>query len=76
VDRMTNELFRILLVEDNPSDVFLFRAALEHAKVNCELIVLSDGQLAMEFFCQGRSESFPPGRSKRGPLLPYLGGWS
>jgi chemotaxis family two-component system response regulator Rcp1 len=47
---MNNELITILLVEDNPADVYLFQNALERAKVNCQLILLSDGEMAMQFF--------------------------
>jgi chemotaxis family two-component system response regulator Rcp1 len=46
---MNNELTTILLIEDNPTDVYLFKNALERANVKCELIVLSDGGMAMEF---------------------------
>ena len=38
---------KILMIEDNPGDVELFRFALEHAKLNCELIVISDGGEAL-----------------------------
>ena len=47
---MTNERFTILLVEDNEADVYLFKDALARAKVNCDLTVLSDGEMAMQFF--------------------------
>lgn len=46
---MSDELFRILLVEDNAADAYLFRMALENAKVNFELTVLSDGAEALAF---------------------------
>ena len=47
---MNNEPITILLVEDNPADVFLLRDGLERAQVSCELIVLSDGEMALQFF--------------------------
>ncbi len=38
---------RILLVEDNPGDVELFRLALKKARLDCELTVLDDGADAL-----------------------------
>ena len=46
---MNDQLFRILLVEDNSGDVYLFRLALEIAKLNFELIVIDDGAAALAF---------------------------
>ena len=46
---MSDELFRILLVEDNAADVYLFRKALEHAGLDFELIVIQDGADALAF---------------------------
>jgi len=40
---------RILLVEDNDADVYLFRKALAGAELNFELIVIEDGGRAMQF---------------------------
>ena len=40
---------RILLVEDNDADVYLFRKALSSAELNFELVVLEDGGRAMQF---------------------------
>lgn len=45
----TPGLARILLVEDNPADVMLTRAALEEAKFANELHVARDGEEAMRF---------------------------
>ena len=39
----------ILLVEDNPADVGLVREALEEHASACELIVITDGESAIEF---------------------------
>jgi CheY-like chemotaxis protein len=44
--------FRILVVEDNPADVELLRLALADADVNCDLIVIEDGEEAKLFFEQ------------------------
>jgi CheY-like chemotaxis protein len=50
---MNNELdsqaFRILLVEDNPADVYLLRQALDGAGLNVELTVIEDGGEALAF---------------------------
>ena len=46
---MSSEPFRIMLVEDNDADVYLFRMALENAGLNFELIVFDDGALALAF---------------------------
>lgn len=45
---------RILLVEDNDADVYLFRKALKSAGLNCELTIIEDGGRAMTFI---RSEA-------------------
>ena len=42
----------ILLVDDNPADVSLFRMALEDAEFNCELTVIDDGAEALAFVGQ------------------------
>ncbi len=46
---MTGPHFSILLVEDNPGDVYLFRKALEAAQVNFDSTVLDDGAEALAF---------------------------
>lgn len=46
---MAAEWFRILLVEDNRADIYLFRKALQNAGLDFELTVIEDGDLAMEF---------------------------
>jgi len=40
-------LFRILLAEDNPGDVLLFRESLKNRAFGCELVVAEDGQQAI-----------------------------
>ena len=44
-----NEPFKILLVEDNPADVYLLRMALTNAQLNFELNVIEDGALALDY---------------------------
>lgn len=40
----------LLLVEDNPADVFLVREALHEEGLDCDLEVLDDGEQAIQFF--------------------------
>lgn len=40
-------MFEILLAEDNPGDVLLFREALASRELPCNLVVAADGQKAM-----------------------------
>jgi chemotaxis family two-component system response regulator Rcp1 len=40
---------RIVIVEDNPSDIFILRRALLAEDENCEVEVLADGEIALEF---------------------------
>ena len=44
---METELIRVLLVEDNAGDAYLFRKALEEAGLNCALTVIDDGFQAL-----------------------------
>jgi CheY-like chemotaxis protein len=58
---MPAELVRILLVEDNPADVYLFRLALDAAGLNYELTVIADGAEALAFVQgEGKHASNPP----------------
>ena len=50
---------QLVLVEDNPGDVDLFRWALESANLNCELTVLRDGGSAMEHFYREATAESP-----------------
>jgi CheY-like chemotaxis protein len=40
-------MFRILLAEDNPGDVLLFKESLRDRGFKCELVVAADGQQAI-----------------------------
>jgi CheY-like chemotaxis protein len=56
------ELKRILLVEDNAKDVELTLEALSEYKIANEVIVVRDGQQALDFmFRKGEYEARPPG---------------
>ena len=46
---MKHERVRILLVEDNTADVYLFRKALTKAGIDYELTVIEDGARALAF---------------------------
>jgi CheY-like chemotaxis protein len=46
---MKPELVRVLLVEDNAGDAYLFRKALEEANLNFTLTVIDDGYQALAF---------------------------
>ena len=43
---------QILLVEDNPGDVFLAKEALKESKMYSHLTVVHDGQAAMDYLTQ------------------------
>ena len=40
---------RILVAEDNPADVYLLREALSQEELQVELVVVSDGEKALEY---------------------------
>jgi len=40
---------RILIIEDNPGDILLFRVALSDAGIDCELSQITDGGAAVDF---------------------------
>ena len=49
---MTTELKRILLVEDNQKDIDLALAALAENELADEVIVVRDGEQALDYLCQ------------------------
>jgi CheY-like chemotaxis protein len=51
---------KILVIEDNPADVFLLRFALNHHKQEYELELLRDGQEALRFVHQQRTLAAEP----------------
>jgi two-component system, chemotaxis family, response regulator Rcp1 len=54
------ERFLIVLVEDNPADVYLWREALKTAELDFELLLLKDGGDAMTYIQrEGRSVMSP-----------------
>jgi chemotaxis family two-component system response regulator Rcp1 len=50
----------ILLIEDNPADSNLVREALEEHEVECELLLITNGEKAIEFIRQVDAEEAPP----------------
>ena len=48
-DSVEYSLMQILLAEDNPADVALVREALNKQKIDCDLIVIDDGEQAIAF---------------------------
>lgn len=51
---MQNHPAKILIIEDNPGDVFLFHLALDHHKEEYELVLLRDGEEAIRFVHEQR----------------------
>lgn len=51
-------MFEILLAEDNPGDVLLFREALNSRQLPCNVVVAPDGQKAMTLL--GDAAAGPP----------------
>lgn len=50
----------LLLVEDNPADVFLVSEALEHHRVPVQLLIASDGEAACRYFqCLAEDDRIP-----------------
>ena len=43
------QTFDVLLVEDNPADIYLFRQALKYAELDITLMVIEDGLEALTF---------------------------
>lgn len=55
-----NSPLEILLVEDSPDDIFLFKEVLKDTKINIKLSVATDGRSAIDFiFKKGEYENAP-----------------
>jgi len=57
---MDNKPAKILVIEDNPADVFLLRFALNHHKEEYELELLRDGAEAIRFVDEQRTLADDP----------------
>lgn len=55
-----HQAVNILLIEDNPADVRLFRRALEHGAAPHKLAVLEDGEEASEYLLRRGNHSSAP----------------
>lgn len=53
----------LAVIEDNPADVQLLRFALEEAGLDCELVVLYDGQAALEWVRRNGNEGARPAKA-------------
>src|SRR5258707_3580619 len=66
---MTNELGRILIVEDDPKDVELTLTALDEYNLANEVVVTRDGEEALDYlYCRGNFAS----RSNDNPAVLLL----
>jgi DNA-binding response OmpR family regulator len=74
-----------LIVEDNPGDVFVIRAALQKASVDAELSFVKDGEQAIKFFDEADADNGAPcpalvlldinlPRKQGGEVLQYMRG--
>jgi chemotaxis family two-component system response regulator Rcp1 len=75
---MATQIFHILLLEDNPADIYLLRQALKNAGVGFELTVIEDGADGLDFARrQGKYKgSFIPDLAVLDLNLPKGGGES
>ena len=69
----------ILLIEDNPSDIELTRRALDRSRVSNELVVVQDGQEALDYLFgsgpyAGRDAAALPGVALLDLKLPKVPG--
>ena len=49
----------ILLAEDSPADVYLFREALKAHSIEAELMIFNDGETALEYIVRARQDDVP-----------------
>ncbi len=61
-------MFEILLAEDNPGDVLLFREALNSRQLPCNVLVAPDGQKAIALLSDKADDA--PGGQASGQLSP------
>ena len=59
MDTTINKKYKILLVEDNPDDVFLIKYAIDELKTSIELIVFNNGQSVIEHLNTDNNIDFP-----------------
>lgn len=73
----TDDLIQILIVEDNPGDVFLVREALKQSSMRCEINHVADGEKAVDFLQRRGSfqEAVRPDLVLLDLNLPKRSGW-
>lgn len=71
-NNLTKPEHTILLAEDDPNDVFLFRRALQEANFNTRLWVACDGQEAIDYLDMERRGAFTQITGNSGPSLMLL----
>jgi chemotaxis family two-component system response regulator Rcp1 len=67
-------VFEILLAEDNPGDVLLFREALNHQRLRFNLVVAADGQKAIDLLPEEAASSWRPDLIVLDVNLPKVNG--
>jgi CheY-like chemotaxis protein len=50
----------ILMVDDNPADIFFMRTALEHEGIESEILIAGDGEKAIEFIEAAEADPAAP----------------
>ena len=65
-------MFEILLAEDNPGDVLLFREALNSRQLPCNVVVAADGQKAMALLSGVKSGELGATLSEAPAWQPHL----
>jgi CheY-like chemotaxis protein len=51
--------YRLLVVEDNPTDVVMLRRALDEHSIPHEMVIIEDGQEAMEYLGRCKDDTKP-----------------
>lgn len=69
LDLQTQDVVKILLVEDNPDDITITQKAMKEAKVANELYVVRDGQEALDFLQHQGTYQNPASSPKPGLIL-------
>ena len=72
---MIPKIFQILVLEDNPGDVFLLKKALAYADIKFEMTVIDDGSSGLSFARrEGKYADFVPDLAVLDLNLPKGGG--
>ena len=68
-----NERAAIVLAEDSPADVYLFREALKAHTVDADLVVFEDGEAALSFMLASERDGPQPRLFVLDLNLPKIG---